>query len=94
MGHTCTHGVPPPPRPNGEHPVVAFIAVLAIFLAILLITWARLEVHGTEDFEEVLAEPPPASAPAEARVQPQKPDEEREVDAAVTSSRFATGLSP
>jgi hypothetical protein len=93
MGHACTHGVPPPPRPNGEHPIVAIIAVLAIFLAILLITWARLEVHGTEDFEEVLAEPTPASAPAEARVQPQT-DQEREVDAAVTSSRFATGLSP
>ncbi len=65
---------------------MAIIAVLAIFLAILLITWARLEVHGSGDIEEVLTE--------QDEAQPQKSAEEREVDAAVTASRFATGLSP
>ena len=90
MGHVCTHDHFP--GPYNEHPVVAVIAIIAILAAILLIAWARLEVHGTEDLEEALSEKlvvsdlPVAPAP-DARAQ-----EEREVDAAVTSSRFATGF--
>ncbi len=102
MGHACTHddvgGAPGPkrsaPDPQPEHPITAIIAVMAIFVAILLITWARIEVHGTGDLEEALLEP---QAEPGVPVLPPKdiqPDEEREVDAAVTSSRFATGLSP
>jgi len=30
--------------------------VLAIYVAILLITWARIEVQGTGDLEEALVE--------------------------------------
>ena len=85
MGHTCTHDQFP--GPDKEHPVVAVIAILAIIAAMLLIAWARLEVHGTGDIEAVLAEP------VEAQTQT-KPSAEQEVDAAVTSSRFATGFSP
>jgi len=102
MGQACTHdnlgGAPEPkrsaPDPQPEHPITAIIAVLAIFVAILLITWARIEVHGTGDLEEALVE---AQAQPGVPVLPPKgikADEEREVDAAVTSSRFATGLSP
>lgn len=91
MGHACTHDH------NGgddEHPVVAVIAIIAIVAAILLIAWARLAVHGTGDIEAALAETP---AEGDLPVAPKpdlKSDEEREVDAAVTSSRFATGFSP
>jgi hypothetical protein len=79
----------PPSEPNGEHPIIALLAVLAIILTILLITWARLEVHGAADLQAALAEhaeahPPPAP----------KPHQERVVEDAVTSSRWATGLSP
>lgn len=74
-----------PPPPNGEHPVVAVLAVIAIVVAILLITWARFEVHGTDDLEAALDEDAPIQL---------KPDDEREIDAAVTVNRFATGLSP
>jgi len=78
---------------DGEHPVVAVIAVLAIFVAILLIAWARIEVHGTADLEAALAEPraehAPVPPPEKART-----EEERGVDEAVTTSRFATGFSP
>ncbi len=102
MGHACTHddlgGAPEPkrsaPDPQPEHPITAIIAVLAIFVAILLITWARIEVHGTGDLEEALVE---AQAQPGVPVLPPrdiKAGEEREVDAAVTASRFATGLSP
>jgi hypothetical protein len=50
-------------------------------------------VHGTADLEAALAEPraehapvpPPETAPTK---------EQRDVDEAVTSSRFATGFSP
>jgi hypothetical protein len=102
MGHACTHddlgGAPEPgrsaPDPQPEHPVTAIIAVMAILIAILLITWARIEVHGTGDLEEALVEV--QAQPGVPVLPPRdvKAREEREVDAAVTSSRFATGLSP
>ena len=79
----CTHeGFPQPP--NGEHPIVAIVAVIAMVAAMLLITWARFEVHGTRDIEAALTEDGPIEA---------KPEEDRELDAAVTSNRFATGVS-
>jgi len=71
--------------PGAEHPVIAIIAVIAMIAAMLLITWARFEVHGTGDLEAAFTE----GAPIEP-----KPDEEREIEAAVTSNRFATGVSP
>jgi len=91
MGHACTHDhdVPEPQRPNGEHPVVAILAIVAIILAIVLISWARVEVHGTGDLEAALAEPA-----AEEKPPARRPADERELDEAVTSSRWATGLSP
>jgi hypothetical protein len=60
----------------------------------LLIAWARLEVHGTEDIEAALTEPAVQGDPSAAPRRDLKGHEEREVDAAVTSSRFATGFSP
>ena len=95
MGLTWT-GDPQPDARNkneGEHPIVALVAVIAILAAILLITWARVEVHGTADLEAAIAEPraehapvpPPETAPTK---------QQRDVDEAVTSSRFATGFSP
>jgi hypothetical protein len=91
MGHACTHGQYPSPNGN-EHPVVAVIAIIAIVAAILLIAWARLAVHGTHDIEAALSGPP-AEGAAAPKPHP-KSEQEREVDAAVTSSRFATGFSP
>ena len=94
MGHACTHDQFP--GPNKEHPVVAVLAVIAIIAAMLLIGWARLAVHGTDDIEEVLLEPPMTEEQVEAAVL--RPDtklpEERELESAVTSTRFATGFSP
>jgi hypothetical protein len=80
----CTHDEVPQP-PNDEHPVVAIVAVIAMIAAILLITWARFELHGTSDLEAALNE--------DAPIQPQG-DDQRELDAAVTSNRFAGGVSP
>jgi len=91
VGHSCTHDFPPPR--SREHPVSAVLAIVAIVLAILLITWARLAVHGTEDIEAALSEPPAEGDPVVVRVDA-KTEEERVVDAAVTSNRFATGFSP
>jgi hypothetical protein len=88
MGHACMHRNGPDPH---EHPVVATIAIIAIVAAILLIAWARLAVHGTEELEAALSDP--AELPLAPKPDP-KPHSEREVDAAVTSSRFATGFSP
>lgn len=92
MGHACIHDhdAPEPPRPNGEHPVIAIIAIAAIVLAIVLISWARVQVHGTGDIEAAIADQPAAATEPPAP----RPAEERELDEAVTSSRWATGLSP
>ena len=50
MGHVCTpQDFPRSPTPKTEHPVTAVLAVVAILLAVLLIAWARVEVHGTAD---------------------------------------------
>jgi hypothetical protein len=85
MGHACTHD--DFPAPDKEHPVVAVIAIIAILAAMLLIAWGGIEVHGTRNIEAVLAEP------LEVQIEPKSADEQ-ELDAAVTSSRFATGFSP
>lgn len=94
MGLTWTGSSGTPPAGgnggNGEHRVTALLAVLAIILAIVLIALARVMLHGTDDVESALTEPGHAPASAEAAKTPQ----EKEVDEAVTSSRFATGLSP
>jgi hypothetical protein len=87
MGHVCTHDDFPrspephgPKRPKGEHPVTAVLAIVAILLAILLIAWARVEVHGTQDLEALVEEHPVEShtGPAENEA---------------ASSRWATGFS-
>jgi hypothetical protein len=81
MGHTCCpDDFPRRPEPNGEHPVTAVLAVVAILLAILLIGWARVEVHGTDDLAALVDEEHYASPKAPA-----------ENEAA--SSRWATGFS-
>ena len=90
MGPACLHHHAPEEH---EHPVVAVIAIIAIVAAMLLITWARLEVHGTGDIEAALVETPiegDLAAPLKPQLQR---NDEREVEAAVTSSRFATGFS-
>ena len=51
-------------------------------------------MHGTEDFEEALADPVVSDLVVVMPKPDNIPQEEREVDAAVTSSRFATGFSP
>ena len=80
----CTHEELPQP-PNGEHPIIAVVAIISIIAAMLLITWARVELHGTRDIEAAFSD----DAPIELI-----PDDQREFDAAVTSNRFATGVSP
>ena len=68
-----------------EHPIVAWAGIIAVLAAMLLIAWARVQVHGTADIEAVLDETP---------VPNHRSWTEREVDRAVTTGRFATGLSP
>jgi hypothetical protein len=86
MGHAGCHDDQLSDHPRDpEHPVVAVVAVIAIVAAMLLIAWARVAVHGTEDIEAAISDAPTVDY---------RPSEERQVDAAVTSSRFATGFSP
>ena len=81
MGHVCTDSdFPRSPPPNDEHPVTAILAVVAILFAMLLIAWARVEVHGTADLAALVEERSAVSNTGAA-----------ENEAA--SSRWATGFS-
>lgn len=84
------------PQANGEHPVVAWVGILAVVVAILLILWARFEVHGTQDLEEALSQEA-ASAPA-TKPKPSpgadKSSRDAKVDEAVATGRWVTGFSP
>jgi len=84
------------PDSNGEHPLVAWAGILAVALAILLILWARFEVHGTRDLEQALTEEagsPPAAKPKPSP-QADKASREAKVDEAVAAGRWAAGFSP
>jgi hypothetical protein len=94
MGHACTpEDFPRSPEPDGEHPVTAVLAVVAILLAILLIAWARVEVHGTDDLAALVDEETqyvvlPSAGP-NAGAGPDTGAAENEA----ASSRWATGFS-
>ena len=83
------------PEPNSEHPIVAWAGILAVAVAILLILWARFEVHGTKDLEEALSE---EAAPASAVKPKPSPEADRshgsKVEEAVAAGRWAAGFSP
>jgi hypothetical protein len=88
MGHACCpDDFPRSPAPNGEHPVTAVLAVVAILLAILLIAWARVEVHGTDDLAALVDEEPEYSAGQGAVSKSGAAENE------AASSRWATGFS-
>jgi hypothetical protein len=93
MGHACLHVDPhvdPDPAGEREHPATALLAVAAILLAMLLITWAALEIHGTAQLDAVVEQASEgSSAPPQVD---SRTEEERERDAAVVSNRWATGL--
>ena len=72
-----------------EHPIVAWVSILAIVAVVLLIVWARFEVHGTQDLESALTESRSKPSP-DADKNPRGAD----VDDAVAAGRWATGVTP
>jgi hypothetical protein len=78
------------PEAEREHPVVAWFAVAAIACAMVLITWARVEVHGTEDLEATLYEQPEAKP----STQDEPAGHRAQVDDAVSAGRWAAGFTP
>lgn len=84
------------PESGHEHPVVAWAGILAILSAMLLIAWARFEVHGTGDFEAALAESDPGAASARRELSPDGDRTAHEValDKAVAAGRWAAGFTP
>jgi hypothetical protein len=88
MGHACTPAdFPRSPEPNGEHPVTAVIAVAAILIAMLLIAWARIEVHGTDDLAALVEDVPERSTGHSTMSNTGAAENE------AASSRWATGFS-
>jgi len=82
------------PESEHEHPIVAWIAIAAVASAMLLIVWARFEVHGTRDLEAALIEAPDARPTPMPAAQAEESAHHSLVDEAVTASRWATAFSP
>ncbi|HEX5635215.1 MAG TPA: hypothetical protein VFX50_18355 [Gemmatimonadales bacterium] len=84
------------PDSEHEHPVIAWAGILAVLAAMLLILWARFEVHGTRDLEAALSEGKAHPAPARHKPSPEgdRTREEAELDDAVAAGRWAAGFSP
>jgi len=76
-----------------DHPVVGLIGLLAILITIALLVWARVAVIGTRDIEEALIEPSSQDTQGRGAADERRAPA-RDVDDAVTSSRWATGFSP
>jgi hypothetical protein len=71
------------------------VGILAVLLAILLILWARFEVHGTRDLEAALSQSDPHPAAGRPKPSPEadKARDRTDVDDAVAAGRWATGFS-
>jgi hypothetical protein len=82
------------PESEQEHPVVAWIAIAAIACTIVLIVWARFEVHGTGDLEAALYEEPVAKPAPMPPAEGEAAGHQAQVDEAVAASRWATAFSP
>jgi uncharacterized membrane protein len=87
------HGLDAGRSGGRDHPIVGWVGLLAIVITILLLVWARVAVIGTRDIEEALVAPAPQADTAQG-VHKERGARGREVDEAVTSSRWATGFSP
>jgi hypothetical protein len=79
-----------------EHPVVAWVAVVAILAAMLFIAWARIAVHGTGDLEAALSVNAGSEADqgTQASAQRDRSEHDAQVDDAVAASRWASAFSP
>jgi len=78
-----------------EHPLVAWTGILAMLAAMLLISWARIEVHGTGDLEAALTEVSPEAVSARRNLSPEgdTTKHEKALDKAVAAARWAAGFS-
>jgi len=84
------------PAYDPEHPIAAWTGIVSVALAILLILWARIEVHGTHDLASALSDAP---VQQEARREEPSSGTDRRgpasgVDDAVAAARWAAGFSP
>lgn len=84
------------PDLDREHPVVAWAGILAILAAILLIAWARVEVHGTGDLEAAFSDDKSgaASMPHKPPPEGERSRREQELEEAIAAGRWVGGFSP
>lgn len=84
--------LPPDQSHEPEHPIVAWIGLAAIVVAIIVIVWARFELRGTSEIESALT-PPPHAVNSIAKQKNGKAEQRSEAEAAAAKSRWATGFS-
>lgn len=84
------------PQADREHPLVAWTGILAMLAAMLLISWARFEVHGSGDLEAALSHGGAEAASARRKPSPEgdSATHEKALDKAVAAARWAAGFSP
>ena len=84
------------PITDHEHPLVAWTGIIAMLAAIVLISWARIEVHGTSDLEAVLTAGTAEAVFAQRKLSPEgdRTKHEKALDKAVAAGRWAAGFSP
>ena len=83
-------------HPSHEHPIIAWAGIVAVLGAIVLILWARFEVHGTHDLESTLVSDVPKPGARRPKPSPgaDRPAPDADVDEAVAAGRWAAGFSP
>ena len=77
-------------EPGREHPVTAWIGIVAIAAAIAGIVWAYVQLNGLHELNDAIGIAPAAGA---TEVQLASSEGIASVCAAVASSRWATGFS-
>ena len=84
------------PQADREHPLVAWTGIVAMLAAILLISWARFEVHGSGDLEAALSQSGAEAASARRKPSPDgdSAKHEKALDKAVAAGRWAAGFAP
>lgn len=78
-----------------EHPVVAWVGLVAIILAVLLIVWARLAVRGADEGEPAVESNAAAMAlsPADKDASGDTGGRKSPAESDAVRSRWATGFS-
>lgn len=79
--------------PGEEHPVIGWLAVVAMLAAMLCILWVRVAIVGTRDVERTFVADQRLSADVTHRSSRHPHSLRKKAENAAAQSRWATGFS-